>query len=609
VTVWSPLALITLAALVAAALATRGSPRTGRPGLIAVALLTAFTAWSFMTIAWAGVRGDAWEGANKTLLYLLVFALVSMWPATTGAIWRLLIALSLCVAIQDVVTIEQFIRSSDPSQFAIGTRLSEPLGYPNATGALSMMLIWPLVGVASRRWIPPWARGLACGLASIHASVNLLTESRGSLFTLPFVALVFFLVVPGRMRSLVAVAVVSIGFAPVIRPILHVYSASPADVSATLRRAIDLALVWAVLTAAAGWTVAWVDLRRPVSASVTRVAGAIVAAALVLSAAAAIAVGQPWAHTHSAWHSFKYGGEPSSVESHFGGIGSARYDIWRVALSSFADHPVQGIGVDNFLVPYLERRRSNQQPLYPHSLAIRLLSQTGIVGTLLFAAFIAAAFRAALRAVRPQDRELAGILLAGVGVWLLHGLVDWLWEMPVLSMVGMAFLGMAAGLGRPPGGLAVHRRRFALGAAVAVPVTAATLALPWLAARDVHHAEAIWPQDPGAAFAALHRATRLNPLSDEADVTGGAIASHLHRYARMRLLFGAAVSRSPDDWYANLELGIAASLTGDRALAGRAVARAHGLNPREPIVRRVQRDLVAGRRIDPDSVDRAFLAE
>ena len=45
------------------------------PVRVAVLCLAAYTALSFLSILWAGVPGDAWEGANRTLLYLLVFAL------------------------------------------------------------------------------------------------------------------------------------------------------------------------------------------------------------------------------------------------------------------------------------------------------------------------------------------------------------------------------------------------------------------------------------------------------------------------------------------------------------------------------------------------------
>ena len=46
---------------------------------IALGCLAAYTALSFLSILWAAVPGDAWEGANRTLLYLLVFALFALW--------------------------------------------------------------------------------------------------------------------------------------------------------------------------------------------------------------------------------------------------------------------------------------------------------------------------------------------------------------------------------------------------------------------------------------------------------------------------------------------------------------------------------------------------
>ena len=68
------------------------------------------------------------------------------------------------------------------------------------------------------------------------------------------------------------------------------------------------------------------------------------------------------------------------------------------------------------------------------------------------------------------------------------------------------------------------------------------------------------------------------------------------------------MNRSPDDWYANLELGIAASLTAQHDLAASSLQRARRLDPGEPIVRSVVRTFEAGRRIDSDAVDREFEA-
>ena len=91
---WAPGGLIVLALLAIALLAVR--PRwAGRAGIpipvrIAVGCLAAYTALSFLSILWAGVPGDAWEGADRTLLYLLVFALFACW-AQTGATAALLL--------------------------------------------------------------------------------------------------------------------------------------------------------------------------------------------------------------------------------------------------------------------------------------------------------------------------------------------------------------------------------------------------------------------------------------------------------------------------------------------------------------------------------------
>src|SRR5439155_20359472 len=97
-----------------------------------------------------------------------------------------------------------------------------------------------------------------------------------------------------------------------------------------------------------------------------------------------LAVADPGGELDKAWHSFK---KPSPVTGERGrlssGLGSNRYDFYRVALDEFADHPIAGTGVDNFTADYLVRGRSQETPRYPHSLELRTLAETGIVGALL----------------------------------------------------------------------------------------------------------------------------------------------------------------------------------------------------------------------------------
>lgn len=614
-TVWSPIALILLALVATLAIfvgrVAAGTPRATR---LAIACFAAFAAFAFATIGWATVRGDAWDGSNKAVLYLIAFVLLAVWPITAGALWPLLLGFSAVVAAEGVWTVERIVHSTDPSQFTIGTRLSEPLGYPNATGALYMILFWLMLGLATRPWLAAPFRGLAFGLAGLDAALNLLTESRGSIFTLPLVVIVYFVIVPGRLRSVAALALVALAFAPVARPVLDVYGTDPVRLPSKLSDAIAVALLSSALLAVAGWLFALGDTRWKPSRRTTRAAAGAVLAAVVVALAAITAVTTPWSRLDNAWHSFKYTNEPTGTASHFGGLGSARYDFWRVGLIEFERHPVLGIGMDNFVVPYVQQRHSQEQPNNPHSLLVRLLSESGVVGTLLFAGFLGLALFGGLRIAPGPERELARVLLVGFAVWLLHGLVDWLWEMPVLGLLGIGLLGLACALAPRPDVASrsprLARWRWPLIAAsgAAAVATAVSLALPWLSAREVQAAASGWTSDPAGAFTALRRAGSLDPLSDEPDLIAGAIASRLHRYTLMREQFADAVRRSPDDWYANLELAIAASLTGRQELAATSLARARQLNPRDELIRDVLKTFRSGGKVDSDAVDRAFAA-
>src|SRR6516162_1929455 len=80
VTHWAPGTLIVLALLAIALLSV--PPDLGQVPVsvrIALVCMALYTVLSFLSILWAAVPGDAWEGANRTLLYLLVFSLFALW--------------------------------------------------------------------------------------------------------------------------------------------------------------------------------------------------------------------------------------------------------------------------------------------------------------------------------------------------------------------------------------------------------------------------------------------------------------------------------------------------------------------------------------------------
>src|SRR5205807_5660544 len=146
------------------------------------------------------------------------------------------------------------------------------------------------------------------------------------------------------------------------------------------------------------------------------------------------AAGDPVARLRHGWDTFKSGkgyGANSPGNRLTSGLGSNRYDFYRVALDEFVAHPLVGIGADNFQQQYLRHGRSTETPRYPHSIELRTLTQTGIAGAALALAGLAAALIAVFAAMRGPGALRAAVAAgsaAAFAYWGVHGSVDWFWE-------------------------------------------------------------------------------------------------------------------------------------------------------------------------------------
>jgi len=120
----------------------------------------------------------------------------------------------------------------------------------------------------------------------------------------------------------------------------------------------------------------------------------------------------------------------------FGSVGSNRYAYWRVAVRTFADHPLGGVGAGGFRVEWLRERPFPESVRDAHSLYLETLAELGIVGFALLAAFLAGVALAGRRAHR-LDPALATGPIAGVVTWAVHAGVDWDWELPALTLVAI----------------------------------------------------------------------------------------------------------------------------------------------------------------------------
>lgn len=619
---WLAGALFVLAVLVVYALTAPGGLGSARPVRVALVALALFTAWSYLSIAWAGVEGDAWLGANRTLLYLCVFAVFVLRPWAAPGAMVVLVAFALSVAVISVWEVFAAVAAADPAELLRDGRLALPIVYYNASAALFGMAAWPAVFAASRREVHPLVRGACLAAAGALVELALLCQSRASVVAFAVTLVLYLAIVPGRVRSALALVPVAATAGLAAPRLADVYSASQTgeDLLPALGQARS-AIVWTIaVLAVLGAAVALVDR----SVAVPRRTVFAVGAALLAGAAVGLLVvgavglhryGDPRDRAERWWDSFR---TPNLVDVQpedsrfFGGLGGGRYEVWRVAVHEIREHPLTGIGSENFAVEYLrERRVVIEEPRYPHSLELGVQLQTGLVGSALFCLFLGSAVWGAARSLargRPFERAVAGAALTTFAFWAFYGSVDWFWEMPALGAPALALLGMSMRVGEPqplrPPGRRVARVAAGAAAGLAAVAAAASLALPWLSARQMHAAVTSWQADPAAAFDRLDRARRLNPISDEPDVYAGVIAAQIGDEARQRAAFLRAHGRNPLNWYPLLSLGAVDARAGRREQALAWLAQAERLNPLEETIRVVREGLLRGRPVSDAEIER-----
>jgi hypothetical protein len=127
------------------------------------------------------------------------------------------------------------------------------------------------------------------------------------------------------------------------------------------------------------------------------------------------------------------GATPSRLAS----LQSHRYAYWKVAIGAFADHPLKGIGSGSFSVRWLRERHFREAVLDAHSLYLETAAELGVVGLAALAALIAGIALCARDAMR-RDPALGAGLIAGAAVWASQAGVEWLWEMPAVTLIALA---------------------------------------------------------------------------------------------------------------------------------------------------------------------------
>jgi hypothetical protein len=437
-------ALLTAGVLLALAalLAPRPLPRGG-PVLCAVGGLAALTAWTALSAGWAPLDDAAWATFERDALYLgaLVTAALLLGHRGAARAAEPLLALGALVVVgygllgrllPDLV-------HAVPSLSA-GGRLDQPLTYWNAMGALAAIGVVLSARIAGDRTRPPGLRSTAAAMAILLAVGVYLTFSRGALAACAAGLVVLLALAPTytQLRAVaIAVEAGALGcFVAAVFPAVRTLSgAHPA-----LQGAVVLVVLLGVMALAAGlqgWACAVESAgttrlgRLPLPRRHGWVAAALVAAMLVVPVA--IATGQDAPSTNDP----RFGTSTSRLAS----ADSPRYEYWRVALRSFAHHPIKGVGAGGFAVQWLRERPVARPARDAHSLPIETLAELGLIGAAALA-LLAGGVAAAARRTLGRDPALVAGPAAALTTYAFHASIDWDWEMPALTLVAVSLAGL-----------------------------------------------------------------------------------------------------------------------------------------------------------------------
>jgi hypothetical protein len=609
------LALLALATCVAAL--RHGGLRTAAPASawLGLGLLAAFAAWSGLTLAWSVAPAGTWVELNRAIAYALAVAVAMAavswqpralaWGAIGFAGIALVVALyALGGKLAPDVRIEGLVDLNHTRLFA---RLREPLEYWNALALVCAMAVPIYLRLAVDEARSRRVRIGSLAALSVLLVTGGLTYSRGGVAALVVAVGAAILLGGARLRSLGYLALAA---AAAAAPLALGFTAD--DLTAVLvpvseRRDDGLLMALlllggiAALAAAARFAMELEARTAPDPARSRRIGRGLAAllAVCALGGVAAIAASDRGltGTVDEAWESFR---SPKQRAQEFdpGRLLSTtsgnRWVWWTEAVGAWSDRPIAGWGAGSFPVLHREYRSNELSVLQPHSVPLQFLAETGLVGAMLALGGIGLLLVAAVGAVRRltpgPERGLAAGALAAAIAWLAHGLYDWDWDIPGVTLPAMVLLGLLAARGaRGPGWSA---QRLSAPGRVA-GVAAATLVLATVALSSILPSWARTTTD--AAVESVGRAptpaqlrkaqqdadfaARLDPLSIEPLLAAASIADRRDRVAQARRYLVDAVERQPRNVAAWMALARFELTRGNQRALRTALSRALELDP------------------------------
>jgi O-Antigen ligase len=393
-------------------------PARGRAyGLWPAALLIAFAALTALSVIWSVQPNESFKDAGRMFAYASLFgasvmagrAFRTRWPALIGGV-----TLAAVVVCGYALLTKVFPEQLDAND--VYARLRAPYDYWNAIGLTAAM------GAIGCMWLGARRAGHAVLSALSYPAMGLmlvtltLAYSRGALVALAFGLVLWFCIVPLRLRGAAVLLTGLVGAALVVAWDFSRHSLTTEGVALGERVAAGAQLgvllaAMVVLLTLAGLAIGFFTGRQAPPPAVRWNAGVALAALLavaVIAFAGALAVshrGLPGSISH-AFHSLtNTHATVPNTPGRLTAVASVRARYWNEALKVFQAHPVLGVGAEGYRTARLRYRTTPIEVRHAHGFVVQTLADLGLVGLVLALALLATWMAAAGRSTHPFNRR------------------------------------------------------------------------------------------------------------------------------------------------------------------------------------------------------------
>jgi O-antigen ligase len=574
-----------------------------------------WTAGSILGLSLLSAISSLWSGsvelsvieADRVLVYLSFFLAAFLIAQTSERRQRFAEGLVISLAIIALLglgsrLVPHVLQVSD--SLGTGPRLRYPLGYWNANGAVFgigvALLLW-----SSRQAISTIARWLSVAVMPAVLLALYFTYSRGGLLALLVAAGCLIALSRDRLWLIATLAIGALGALPAVlavqdrRDLADNLSNQAATTQGVTVLLILLAGIALALALFAG--LRWLERREgPLTGKALALSrhpsflkGIAAAAAIVVIAGTAAVGGRAWDQFSSSDIQF-----PDRPEQHFSQLnGAGRHDFWRVAIDTFGENPLLGIGAGTYEFAW-EEKRSIELPVHDaHSLYLEAFAELGVGGGVLVLVLVGsmlwAGFGAWRNALYPE-RERYAALFAAMLAFAIGAAFDWFWELAAIGGIfflagGVVVAARCAQMSQArvaANGQAERRYGLAIAGLAIAWVAAIALIGPLLVDRELDASRsAAASGDIGGATDHAQRARSIEPWAASPYVQLGLLDELNGEYEPAAIAFSHAINREDHNWQWYYLRSKVEHEGGDEAAAVRDLRKARELNPKAECLR------------------------